>query len=118
MNLNALFLALREIRNNLMRAGLTTLGIVIGVAAVIMMVTLGNSASKSVTGQIASMGRNLIVIFPGQNQGPPGAAPDFTLAMAEAISREIPGLDAVAPEAETTAEAVLANKNHSTQVVG
>jgi putative ABC transport system permease protein len=118
MNLNALFLALREIRNNLMRAGLTTLGIVIGVAAVIMMVTLGNSASKSVTGQIASMGRNLIVIFPGQNQGPPGAAPDFTLAMAEAISREIPGLDAVAPEAETTAEAVLANNNHSTQVVG
>jgi putative ABC transport system permease protein len=118
MILNALFLALREIRNNLMRAGLTTLGIVIGVAAVIMMVTLGNSASKSVTGQIASMGRNLIVIFPGQNQGPPGAAPDFTLAMAEAIAREIPGLAAVAPEAETTAEAVLANNNHSTQVVG
>ena len=115
---NALFLALREIRNNLMRAGLTTLGIVIGVAAVIMMVTLGNSASKSVTGQIASMGRNLIVVFPGQNQGPPGAAPDFTLAMAKAIAREIPGLDAVAPESETTAEAVLANNNHSTQVVG
>ena len=118
MILNALFLALREIRNNLMRAGLTTLGIVIGVAAVIMMVTLGNSASKSVTSQIASMGRNLIVVFPGQNQGPPGAAPDFTLAMAEAIAREIPGLNAVAPEAETTAEAVLGNNNHSTQVVG
>ncbi len=118
MILNALFLALREIRNNLMRAGLTTLGIVIGVAAVIMMVTLGNSASKSVTNQIASMGRNLIVIFPGQNQGPPGAAPDFTLAMAEAIDREIPGLEAVAPETETTAEAVLGNNNHSTQVVG
>ena len=118
MILNALFLALREIRNNLMRAGLTTLGIVIGVAAVIMMVTLGNSASKSVTSQIASMGRNLIVIFPGQNQGPPGAAPDFTLAMAEAIAAEIPGLSAVAPEAETTAEAVLGNNNHSTQVVG
>ncbi|MDE2463867.1 MAG: ABC transporter permease [Alphaproteobacteria bacterium] len=118
MILNALFLALREIRNNLMRAGLTTLGIVIGVAAVIMMVTLGNSASKSVTGQIASMGRNLIVVFPGQRQGPPGAAPSFTLAMAQAISHQISGLDEVAPEAETTAEAVLGSNNHSTQVVG
>ena len=65
---NAFLLALREIRNNLMRAGLTTLGIVIGVAAVIGMVTLGSGATKRVTADIASMGRNLLIVIPGQRR--------------------------------------------------
>ena len=65
---NAFLLALREIRNNLMRAGLTTLGIVIGVAAVIGMVTLGSGATKRVTADIASMGRNLLIVIPGQRK--------------------------------------------------
>jgi len=115
---NAFFLALREIRNNLMRAGLTTLGIVIGVAAVILMVTLGASATKSVTDSLDSLGHNLIVVIPGQRQGPPGAAPSFQIADAMAIEREIPGLAHVAPEAETNAQAVLGNNNHATQIVG
>src|SRR5471030_2018180 len=71
MILNAFRLALREIRNNLLRAGLTTLGIVIGVGAVILMVTLGAGANARVTSDIATMGNNLLVIFPGQRNGPP-----------------------------------------------
>ena len=60
---------IQEIRRNLLRAGLTTLGIVIGVAAVIAMVTLGNGASESVTSSIASLGRNLVIIQPGTRRG-------------------------------------------------
>jgi putative ABC transport system permease protein len=67
---NTLLLALRAIRRNLMRSFLTTLGIVIGVAAVITMVTLGNGATRSVSDQIASMGSNLLMAMPGQRFGP------------------------------------------------
>jgi putative ABC transport system permease protein len=116
---NALLLALREIRNNLMRAGLTTLGIVIGVGAVIAMVTLGNGATKSVTSDIAAMGRNLIIVIPGQrSNGPPLATSPFTVADADAITREIPGLNAVAPEAERQETVVNANRNRATQITG
>ncbi|HXL99033.1 MAG TPA: ABC transporter permease [Rhizomicrobium sp.] len=116
---NAFLLALREIRNNLMRAGLTTLGIVIGVGAVIAMVTLGNGATKSVTSDIAAMGRNLIIVIPGQrSNGPPLATSPFTVADADAIAREIPGLNAVAPEAERQETVVNANRNRATQITG
>jgi len=115
---NAFLLALREIRNNLMRAGLTTLGIIIGVGAVIAMVSLGSAATKGVTSDIASMGRNLLVVIPGSRRGPPMGSTPFTVADADAIAREIPGLAAVAPEAEQSAEAVNGSKNHQTQVTG
>ena len=117
---NAFLLALREIRNNIMRAALTTLGIIIGVGAVIMMVTLGNGATKSVTSDIASMGRNLLIVIPGQQRqmGPPVASTPFTASDADAIAREIPGLDAVAPETTQQEVAVNANQNHTTTVVG
>jgi len=115
---NAFLLALREIRNNLMRAALTTLGIIIGVAAVIAMVSLGTAATKGVTTEIANMGRNLLVIIPGTRRGPPVGATPFTVSDADAIAREIPGLAAVAPEAEQSAIAVNGSKNHTTQVTG
>jgi len=69
---DAVLLALREIRRNLLRAALTTLGIVIGVAAVIIMVTLGNGASASIAQSIGSMGRGLIILQPGTRRGPGG----------------------------------------------
>jgi putative ABC transport system permease protein len=115
---NAFLLALKEIRNNLMRAGLTTLGIVIGVAAVIAMVTLGSGATKRVTADIASMGRNLLVLVPGQRRGPPVATTPFSAEDSEAVAREVPGLAAVAPELGVQGVAVNANHNHSTQVEG
>ena len=65
-----LLLALREIRRNLLRSFLTILGIVIGVAAVITMVTLGNGATQAVSDQISSLGSNLLMIRPGQRLGP------------------------------------------------
>ena len=78
---NTLLLALRAIRRNLLRSFLTILGIVIGVAAVITMVTLGNGATKSVSDQIASMGSNLLMLRPGQRFGPGSeGAPNFKLA--------------------------------------
>ena len=67
---NTLLLALRAIRRNLMRSFLTMLGIVIGVAAVITMVTLGNGATRAVSDQISSLGSNLLMVRPGQRFGP------------------------------------------------
>ena len=118
MMMNALMLALREIRNNLLRAGLTTLGIVIGVAAVIAMVTLGNGATQRVTGQIASMGRNLLFIAPGARRGPLTNATTIEESDADAVAREIPGLAAVAPSVQRSAVALLGNRNRPTQLVG
>ena len=63
---NALLLALRELRRNVMRSFLTILGIVIGVAAVIIMVTLGSGATVQVSQQIASLGSNVVILVPGQ----------------------------------------------------
>jgi len=116
---NAFLLALREIRNNLLRAGLTTLGIVIGVGAVIAMVTLGSGATKRVTADIASMGRNLLIAVPGQRR--PGtlvAAPNFTVDDAVAIHRDVDGLAAVAPAVSRSAVVVAGNRNRTTQVTG
>ena len=117
---NALLLALREIRRNVLRSSLTMLGIVIGVAAVIIMVTLGQGATQQVTTQIASLGSNLLIIRPGQRMGPgmsSGAAP-FKVADAEALRREIPDLVAVAPASSSSLTAIYGNENWSTQVTG
>jgi len=115
---NAFMLALREIRNNLLRAGLTTLGIVIGVGAVILMVTLGAGANSRVTSDIATMGNNLLVLIPGQRNGPPTATTPFDTATVEAIQRDVPGLAEVVPELAVQGVAVSGNHNHSTQIDG
>ena len=115
---NTLLLALRAIRRNPMRSFLTTLGIVIGVGAVITMVTLGNGATQSVSDQISSMGSNLLMIAPGQRMGTPEGAPNFKYADAEAIRMQIGGLEAVAPNVGKSVTAVHAAKNWSTSVTG
>ena len=118
---NALLLALREIRRNLLRAALTTLGIVIGVGAVIAMVTIGNGAREGVAESIESMGRNLVILQPGTRRGPGGggsaSAPQFTQADVDAIVREVPGIR-VAALATRAATVVAGNRNHPTQVAG
>ena len=120
MLLNSLLLALRSIRRNLMRSFLTVLGIVIGVSAVITMVTLGNGATLSVQAQIASLGTNLLQVRPGQRMGPGGAsgAPAFKDVDADAIAQQIGGILAVAPEARTSATAVAGGRNWTTRVLG
>ena len=98
---NTLWLALRAIRRNLMRSVLTTLGIVIGVAAVVTMVTVGNGATRAVQAQIESLGSNLLMVRPGQRLGPGSSAagaPPFKLADVQAVATQIGGVAAVAPE--------------------
>ncbi len=121
MWLNTLFLAMRSIRRNLLRSFLTILGIVIGVSAVITMVTLGNGATVAVRMQIASLGTNLLMVRPGQRQGPGGGGgqvPLFKEVDAEAISDQIGGVLAVAPEARIGVTVVANGRNWATSVTG
>ena len=117
-----ILLALRAIRRNVMRSSLTILGIVIGVAAVITMVTLGKGATAKVTSDISKLGSNLLQVRPGQGfRGPGGTrstAAMLEAADAEAIEREISGLAAVAPAASKGAQAICGNQNWSTSVTG
>ncbi|MBI3157896.1 MAG: ABC transporter permease [Burkholderiales bacterium] len=120
MWLNTLWLSLRSIRRNLLRSFLTILGIVIGVSAVITMVTLGNGATLAVQNQIASLGTNLLQVRPGQRMGPPGSgnAPAFKDGDADVIAQQIGGIQAVAPEARTSATLVAGGRNWSSSVIG
>jgi putative ABC transport system permease protein len=115
-----MILALREIRRNVMRSVLTILGIVIGVAAVIIMVTIGEGATVQVSQQIASMGSNLLMVTPGKRLGP-GQSTDsipFKEADAKAISRDVSSVAAVAPVSSQSLKAIFGNQNWSTQVIG
>ena len=116
---NTLLLSLRAITRNVLRSFLTILGVVIGVAAVITMVTLGKGATRSVSDQISSMGSNLLMLRPGQRFGPTAdAAPNFKLADVEAIRTQITSIDAVAPVASLSVTAVYQARNWSTIVNG
>ncbi|MGA1796349.1 MAG: ABC transporter permease [bacterium] len=119
---DTILLALREIRRNVMRSSLTILGIVIGVAAVITMVTLGKGATLKVTSDITKLGTNMLQLRPGQGfRGPGGtraAASMFDVKDAEVIKRDISGLAAVAPAASDRVQAIYGNVNWSTSVTG
>ena len=117
---NALSLAMREIRRNIMRSFLTILGIVIGVAAVIIMVTIGGGATVQVTEQISSLGSNLLMVSPGQRlgMGQRSAAAAFEMDDVRAIAREINSIAAVAPSSYQGATVVFGNENWSTKITG
>jgi len=116
---NTLLLALRAIRRNLLRSFLTILGIVIGVAAVITMVTLGNGATRSVSDQIAAMGTDQLMVVPGQRFGPgaESAAP-FKSPDADAVRAQLPGAQGVAPVVNAAVTAVYEARNWSTVAYG
>ena len=117
---STLLMALREIRRNTMRSLLTTLGIVIGVAAVIAMVTIGQGATAKVTADVAKMGKNLLTVVPGSaRRGPTrGTAALFTKDDANAILNEINTVAAVAPSAGRGVLVVYGNQNHNTGANG
>jgi putative ABC transport system permease protein len=118
---NTLLLALREIRRNLLRSFLTILGIVIGVAAVITMVTVGRGATQAVQDQITSLGTNLLQVRPGQRLGPgrdAAGSPPFRQADAEAIAAQVAGVRTVAPQVSSGATVVYGARNWSTVVHG
>lgn len=119
MLLSSILLALREIRRNLLRSFLTMLGIVIGVSAVITMVTLGNGATQAVQSQITSLGTNLLMVRPGQRMGPGGGGgPAFAAADVDAIASQIAGVRAVAPEVRSGVTVVANGRNWTTSVTG
>jgi len=119
MWLSTLLLALRSIRRNLMRSFLTILGIVIGVSAVITMVTVGNGATLAIQNQITGLGTNLLQVRPGQRMmGGGGGAPAFREIDALALSSQVSGIAAVAPEARSGATIVLDGRNWSSSVIG
>jgi putative ABC transport system permease protein len=115
-------LAQRAIRRNALRSFLTILGIVIGVAAVILMVTLGSGATAKVTGDISKLGSNMLHVRPGQAmRGPGGArmrADAFDLSDVAAIRNGIAGLAAVAPVAQASRQAIVGSANWSTSITG
>jgi len=116
-------ISFRALRRNAMRSTLTALGIIIGVGAVIAMVSIGNGAKAMVESQIASLGQNVLLIFSGSfNQG--GArsgafgAGTLTIDDAEAIKREVPGAVSVSPEVRANAQVLANGLNWSTQILG
>jgi putative ABC transport system permease protein len=114
-------LAMREIRRHLLRSFLTVLGIVIGVAAVVTMVTLGKGATAAVREQISGLGANLLQIRPGQGFGRGGggpAPPDFEMDDVTAIRDQVAGVVASVPLAQSSALAVRNAANWSTTING
>ncbi|MEN6544297.1 ABC transporter permease [Parvibaculum sp.] len=119
MFLETLLLAFREIRRNVMRSALTMLGIMIGVAAVIAMVTLGGGAKQRVSNDISSLGKNLLMVMPGTHQrGPSSGGAPFKNEDVQAIKRSIDGVQAVAPMSTSSVRAVYGNTNWTTTVSG
>jgi putative ABC transport system permease protein len=117
---STLVMALRELRRNTMRSVLTTLGIIIGVGAVIALVTLGRGATAKVTNEIAAMGNNLLMVMPGaERRGPVrSGARGFKREDGKAIEREVSTVAEIAPNVGTNALVVAGNKNWSTTVDG
>jgi putative ABC transport system permease protein len=119
--LDTLGMSVQAIARNKLRSFLTTLGIIIGVASVVAMVHLGQSATRSVTEQIASIGSNLLFVMPGTAQRGPGglrtSAENFELGDAEAIRNEVDGI-LVAPALTTSATVVIGNANDTIPVIG
>ena len=116
----AIRLACRTIRRNLLRSFLTVLGIVIGVGAVIAMVTVGQGSSAAVQANIQSLGTNVLMMRPGrpgQGPGPRGDNVAFKLVDAEALGA-MAIVQSVAPQVRSTQQVIYVNSNRSTTVVG
>lgn len=115
--------ALRALRANKLRSGLTTLGIIIGVAAVITMLAVGEGAKRTVEEQLKSLGSNHLIVFPGTVTAsgvrlPTGTRNTLTEGDARAIAEEVPGVLAAGPGMRGTAQVVHGNLNWSTVVFG
>ena len=114
-------LAIRSILRHKLRSFLTTLGSIIGVAAVVTMVTLGKATTAAVQQQISALGTNILQIRPGQGFGRGGGGPrppDFKADDVTAIRDQVAGVTAVAPQAQTTATVIYNGANWSTTVNG
>ena len=114
-------LAMSSIRRNVLRSVLTLLGIVIGVGAVIAMVTLGNGASSKVQENLAKLGSNMLIVRPGQSTFGPGGTSDaraFDERDVAALKSNLTGIKGVAPTAQKQAKTVYGSLNYDTSVTG
>lgn len=118
----SLWLALRSVARSGLRSTLTVLGVLIGVAAVVTVVALGESARDQVASQIQSLGSNLIYIFNAEGEGQARAneraGHRLSVSDAEAIRREVPGLRAITVYSSTKAEVVSDFESASVDIVG
>jgi len=124
MNLRTcLQIALRSLAANKLRSILTMLGVIIGVGAVVSMVSIGAGARQSVAQQVTALGSNLLIVFPGNvsqlgvRQGG-GTRQTLTLDDADAIAAEVPEVEAVTAEFSRSAQIVAGNQNTNTGVNG
>ena len=121
--INTIKVALRALRRNKMRSILTALGIIIGVGAVIAMVSIGNGAKAQVEAQVASLGENVITVFPGSftaggMRGGWGSMSTLTIEDADAIKREVADVLGVTPEMRDRAQVLANGLNWNTQIMG
>src|SRR5215203_316272 len=119
---NTIWIAVRALRRNAMRTALTALGMIIGVAAVIVMVAIGNGARSSIENQIKSAGTNIITVNAGAGFGPvrggAGATTTLTVDDAEVIRREVPGVRYLSPGLNSRTQVISDRANWNTQVQG
>ena len=122
MLLNALLIAIKEIRRNILRSILTILGIVIGVASVIAMVMIGDGTTANVTANIEKLGSNMLNVRVGQEKrGAPrddNSAKPFKIEDITAIKNEVSNLKGVTAENSGMANVVFGNKSNSSLIVG
>lgn len=116
-------IAIRAIRANKMRSTLTSLGIIIGVAAVIVMLAIGNGAQISIQNEMKTMGSNLIIVRSGVStssgaRGGHGSQPTMKLSDGNAIQEKISKIKLAAPMLSEVAQMVSGNNNWATQVTG
>jgi putative ABC transport system permease protein len=120
---NTIKVALRALRRNTMRSILTALGIIIGVAAVIAMVSIGNGAKAQVEAQVASLGENVITVFPGSftaggMRSGWGSASTLTVDDADGIKSEVANVLGVTAEMRDRAQVLANGLNWNTQIMG
>jgi len=120
---STLTIALRALRANKMRSGLTMLGIIIGVAAVIAMVSIGSAARQRISREIDAMGSNLIIVYSGSSSSGgarmgTGTDPTISLDDVAAMRDECPSVQDVAPIHSGIAQVVYGNRNWSTEIMG
>lgn len=120
MILNAFFLAFRQIKRNFLRAILTMLGVIIGVGAVIIMITLGNGTTQVITERMSSLGSNILLVFPARDQTPgKGGRKQFMLQDIEDLKLQVGYLTrAIAPLASASVLAQFRQSNTQTQAQG
>ena len=120
---NSVKIALSALRRNKFRAFLTMLGIIIGVASVIVMLAIGQGSKKSIQDQMSGMGTNLIFAMPGAEQKGGvrmgnSDAKNLKLTDIDAIEKNCPAISAVSPEVRSSGQAVVGNQNWPTSIYG